>query len=139
VFLVFALASGGVLGACGSKQGTGTDGIVVATQRLQGKWRVQTFVPEAQLEAPLQSLLSAELGQLTVTFTGSDYTAVGPGINITGRFELQSAQNDLLSASFFDSTGVAYRVSGQFDGARFRFRSYDAPWRGEGSLERAPN
>jgi hypothetical protein len=34
---------------------------------------------------------------------------------------------------------VAYRVSGQFDGTLFRFRSYDAPWRGQGTLERLPN
>lgn len=100
---------------------------------------MQTFVPEAQLEAPLQGLLNAELGQLTVTFTGTDYTAVGPGINIAGRYQLQSAANDLLSASFIDSSGVAYRVSGQFDGALFRFRSYDAPWRGTGTLERVAN
>jgi hypothetical protein len=139
VALVFALTFGGALTACGSKQSSGPDSVVVATQRLQGKWRVQTFNPEAQLEAPLQGLLSAELGQMTVTFTGSDYAAVGPGINITGRFQLQTAGNDLVSGSFFDSTGVAYRVSGQFDGSLFRFHSYDAPWRGEGTLERAPN
>jgi hypothetical protein len=52
------------LPGCAPKQGGGgSDGIIVATQRLQGKWRVQTFVPEAQLEAPLQGLLAAELGQ----------------------------------------------------------------------------
>jgi hypothetical protein len=112
---------------------------MVATQRLQGKWRVQTFVPEAQLEAPLQGLLAAELGQLTLTFTGSDYNAVGPGINVTGRFQLQTAEGELLSGSFIDSTGVAYRVSGQFDGQLFRFRSYDSPWRGQGTLERVAN
>jgi hypothetical protein len=138
--LVFALIFGvsGALSACGSKQSAGPDGIAVATQRLQGRWQVKTFVPEAQLEAPLQGLLNAELGQMTVTFTGGDYTAVGPGINVSGRFQMQSAQGDLLSGSFYDSTGVAYRVSGQFDGAIFRFRSYDAPWRGEGTLERMP-
>jgi hypothetical protein len=128
------------LPGCGPKQGGGgSDGIIVATQRLQGKWRVQTFVPEAQLEAPLQGLLAAELGQLTLTFTGSDYNAVGPGINVTGRFQLQTAEGELLSGSFIDSTGVAYRVSGQFEGQLFRFRSYDSPWRGQGTLERAAN
>lgn len=126
------------LPACGSKQNSGSDGVVVATQRLQGKWVLKTFVPESQLEAPLQGLLNAELGHLTVTFAGADYTAVGPGINITGRVRIDSAENDLFSGAFIDATGVAYRVSGQFDGAIFRFRSYDAPWRGQGTLERAP-
>jgi hypothetical protein len=127
------------LPACGSKQGAGTDGVLVATQRLQGKWLVKTFVPESPLEAPLQGLLTAELGHLTVTFSGADYTAVGPAINVTGRLRIDSAEGNLMSGAFIDATGVAYRVSGQFDGALFRFRSYDAPWRGEGTLERVPN
>lgn len=112
---------------------------MVAAQRLQGQWRVQSFVPESALEPPLQGLLNAQLGQLTVTFTGSDYTAIGPGINVSGRYQLQTAANDLVSASFIDSTGVAYRVSGRFDGPLFRFHSYDSPWRGDGVLERVAN
>lgn len=110
--------------------------MLVAGQRLQGTWRVQSFTPESPLEAPLQSLLNAELGQLTVTFTGSNYSAVGPGIDISGRFEIQNAGGDILSGTFYDQTGVAYRVSGQFDGPRFLFHSYDSPWLGSGVLQR---
>jgi hypothetical protein len=135
--LAFALL-GGAVSACGSKQsGGGPSGVLVATQRLQGNWRVVAFVPEAQLEVPLQGLLNAELGQLTVSFNGSNYTAVGPGINVSGRYQLDTAEGELLSGSFFDSTGVAYHLSGQFQGTQFGFRSYDSPWRGTGTLQRA--
>jgi hypothetical protein len=113
--------------------------MLIANQRLQGRWRLQTFTPEAALEAPLQGLLSAELGQLVLTFTGSDYTAVGPGINLSGRFTIQSAENDFLNGTFYDQTGVGYRISGQFDGALFRFHAYDSPWLGSGTLQRAAN
>ena len=99
-----------------------------------------SFVPESPLEAPLQGLLNAELGQLIVTFTGNDYTAAGPAIHITGRIRLHTAANDLVSASLIDATGVAYRLSGRFDGTTlFRFHSYDSPWRGDGTLERLAN
>ncbi len=136
-FCLIAAAALLTLPSCGSKQSQGANTVLVANQRLQGKWRLQTFTPEATLEAPLQGLLAAELGQLLVTFTGSDYTAVGPGINLSGRFTIQSAQNDILNGTFYDQTGVGYRISGQFDGKLFRFHAYDSPWRGSGVLERA--
>jgi hypothetical protein len=139
-FAAVALALGLLpLPACGSTQSRGPSSIVAASQRLQGKWRVQTFTPEAPLEAPLQGLLTAELGQLMVTFTATDYTAIGPGINVTGRLTIQTAEGDFLTGTFFDQTGVGYRISGQFDGMLFRFHTYDSPWRGEGTLERTAN
>ena len=76
---------------------------------------------------------------MLVTFSASDYTAVGPGINVTGRLTIQSAEGDFLSGTFFDQTGVGYRISGQFDGMLFRFHTYEAPGRGEGTLVRAAN
>jgi hypothetical protein len=133
--LVGALAS---LSACGSKQQAGPDNIVVAGQRLQGNWRLTAFTPEATLDAPLQGLLQAQLGRMTVSFSGSNYTAAGTGFNVSGRFQIQSAEGDFFSSTFYDQTGVAYRTSGQFDGKLFRFHSYDAPWRGQGILERSP-
>lgn len=136
-FLAVAVIGGAsLLSACGSKQKSGPDSIVVAGQRLQGQWRVTAFTPESALDPPLQGLLQAELGQMTVTFTGSNYNAVGPGMNITGRFQIQSAEGDFLNGTFFDQTGVGYRTSGQFDGKLFRFHAYDTPWRGQGILER---
>jgi hypothetical protein len=109
---------------------------VVVSQRLNGSWRVQTFTPEQQLEVPLQSLLNAELGQLVITFSGDAYTAKGPGIDLAGRFKLVSGGGDLLDGIFYDSTGVGYRISGQFEGPVLRFRSYDSPWRGTGTMVR---
>lgn len=124
------------LPGCGSSQSSGRDQLVVVSQRLSGTWRVQTFTPEQQLEIPLQSLLNAELGQLVITFNNGGYTARGPGIDLTGRFQLTGGGGDLLEGIFYDSTGVGYRISGQFDGPVLRFRSYDAPWRGTGTMVR---
>ena len=125
-----------VLG-CGSKQGAAADPVISATERLQGRWKVRSFTPEAQLDAPLQGFLNAQLGALIVTFTGADYVASGPGIDVSGRFKIWSAGNDQLSGTVYDQTNVAYRISGQFQGPLFQFRSFDPPWRGQGELARA--
>lgn len=124
------------LAGCGPKQNQGRDQLVVVTERLGGSWRVQTFTPEQQLELPLQGLLNAELGQLIITFGNGTYTAKGPGIDLAGRFKLTGGGGELLEGLFYDATGVGYRISGQFEGPILRFRSYDAPWRGSGTMVR---
>jgi hypothetical protein len=106
---------------------------------MSGTWRVQSFTPEDRLEAPLQSLLDIELGQLTITFSADSYTARGPGVDVTGRFKLDSGEGDLLSGALYDSTGVGYRISAAFEDGVLKFRSYDSPWRGSGTLLRAGN
>lgn len=136
--LAAVVGAASALSACGSKQQTGPDKVLVAGQRLQGNWRLTAFTPEGTLDIPLQGLLQAQIGHMTVSFTGSNYTAAGTGFNVSGRFQIQSAEGDFFSGTFFDQTGVGYRTSGQFDGKLFRFHSYDAPWRGQGILERSP-
>ncbi len=110
--------------------------LVATEQRLQGDWRVTAFTPESALEAPLQGLLNAQLGGMTVSFTGPQYRATGPGLDIQSRVELKTSGNDLFDGVLYDSTGVGYRVSGQFEGATVRFRSYESAWRGTGTLQR---
>jgi hypothetical protein len=89
------------------------------------------------MEAPLQGLLNAQMGTMIVTILGSEYRAEGTAINLSGRFQILSAEGELLSGTLYDSTGVPYRISGQFrDRGVFEFRSLDAPWRGTGALER---
>lgn len=123
--------------ACSPKPAnSGTDPILAATQRLQGSWRIESFKPESPLEPPLQSLLDAQLGTLTISFSGNQFSAAGPGVNMNGTYKVWTAAIDQLSGTIYDATGVAYRVAGQFDGSAFQFRSFDNPWRGEGRLVR---
>lgn len=112
------------------------DSITSATQRLQGAWRVVSFTPEAALDAPLQSLLQAELGAMSIAFEGDRYTATGPAIQRSGQFKIWSATFDMLTGTLYDPSGTAYRITGQFQGPDFVFRSLDTPWRGQGRLSR---
>ena len=134
---VFALFLAQPLAGCGgNRAANGPDPVTTATERLQGVWRVESFTPDTPLDPPLQGLLNAQLGALTVTFQGAQFSANGPGVTMTGHFKVWSAAFDQLSGTLYDATGVGYRVSGQFEGSAFLFRSFDAPWKGQGKLVR---
>lgn len=109
-----------------------------AQQRLQGNWQLLSFQPSLQLEAPLQGLLDAQLRALTITFEAGSFTASGPGVDTSGRYEVTSASGDSLTGRVYDRAGAGYGITGQFIGAQFRFQSTDSPWAGQGVLERAP-
>lgn len=122
--------------SCAKKPAASSDTVAAATDRLQGNWRVEKFAPDSPLEPPLQSLLDAQLGAMTLAFTGSSFSASGPGLNIAGNYKVWSAGGDQFSGTIYDSGGVGYRVAGQFNGPALDFRSFDAPWQGQGRLVR---
>ncbi|HYQ45969.1 MAG TPA: hypothetical protein VER11_28560 [Polyangiaceae bacterium] len=89
------------------------------------------------LDLPLQAVLSGELGQLIVTFNQGQFTAVGPGVNFGGRYEVTSASGEQLALTLYDSQGVGYHFTAQFMGTDLQFQSNDKPWTGMGSLQRS--
>jgi hypothetical protein len=125
-----------LLAACGSSS-TPADSVLSANQRLGGNWRLQKFSPSVPLDLPLQAVLSAELGQLIVTFNQGQFTAAGPGVDFGGRYEVTSASGDMLSLVLYDAQSVRYHFSAQFVGKVLHFQSIDKPWIGTGEFERA--
>jgi hypothetical protein len=125
--------------ACGDKtESPPQTAAAIASQRLQGNWRLLSFAPSLALEEPLRGFLDAQLKTLTISFSNTDFTATGPGVNTSGRFEVSQAEGDSLSGRVYDRAGAGYGVAGQFIGQQFRFVSQDPPWAGNGVLERAP-
>ncbi len=125
-----------LLPGCGSKTPGPADAVASANQRLGGSWRLQTFSPATPLDLPLQAVLSAELGQLIVTFTQGTFSAAGPGLNFSGRYEVSSASGDMVSLVLYDTQGVGYHFSAQFIGNELHFQSIDKPWVGTGKFDR---
>jgi hypothetical protein len=136
VFLAGLCLATPLLAGCGSKTST-ADAVVSANQRLGGSWRLQSFSPSVPLDLPLQAVLSAELGQLIVTFNQGQFSAVGPGVNSNGRFEVTSAAGDQLALVLYDPQGVGYHFTAQFMNQELQFQSNDKPWTGMGSFKRA--
>ena len=122
--------------ACGSHSGAPANSVLVANQRLAGSWRLQSFAAEVSLDLPLQAVLSAEVGQLMVTFNQGQYSASGPGVTLNGRYEVTNAGGDQLELTMYDQTNVAYHFLSQFAGNLLHFQSTDKPWRGVGALQR---
>jgi len=136
VFLAGLCLATPLLAGCGSKSST-ADGVASANQRLGGSWRLQSFSPSVPLDLPLQAVLSAELGQLIVTFNQGQFSAAGPGVNSSGRYEVTSASGDQLALVLYDTQGVGYHFTAQFMGKDLQFQSNDTPWTGMGSFQRA--
>ena len=109
--------------------------VVTANQRLGGSWLLQSFAPLMSLDLPLQAVLGAEVGTLVVTFSQGQFSAVGPGMNFTGRYEVTSASGDQMTLVLFDPQNVAHRFAAQFAGNLLHFQSSDKPWVGFGALE----
>jgi hypothetical protein len=126
-----------VWAGCGSGSASPANTVATANQRLGGSWRLQSFGPEVPLDLPLQAVLAAELGQLVVTFNQSQFSAIGPGVNFTGRYVVTSADGEQLQAILYDSQNVAYHFSAQFAGNLLHFHIDDKPWAGVGALERS--
>lgn len=125
------------LTSCGGGQGNQpANPTAAASQRLQGDWHLVGFAPSLELEAPLKSLLDAQLQTLSISFANGQFTATGPGVDTGGRYEVLSATGDSLTGRVYDRAGAGYGISGQFVGSQFRFTSTDSPWTGSGVLER---
>ena len=127
------------LGCGGSSQSPPQDPVAVASQSLQGSWRLVSFRPAAPLDPPLQSLLDAQMSTLTLTIEGDLFTAMGAGINTNGRILIRGVEGDVVLATLYDRMGAGHPVSGKFVGNQFHFASQSPSFQGSGVLERAAN
>src|SRR3954467_15785408 len=109
--LVVALC---LAGCSGGQGGQPTDPSAVASQRLQGDWHLVGFAPSLELEAPLKSLLDAQLQTLNINFANGQFTATGPGVDTGGRYEITSASGDSLGGRVYDRAGAGYGITGTF-------------------------
>ena len=124
-----------LLPACGTSGTPAATSVANANQRLGGSWRLQSFAPVVSLDSPLQAVLAEEIGTLLVTFNQGQFSAVGPGLNFAGRYEVTRASGDQLSLVLYDPQHVGYHFSAQFAGNLLHFQSNDKPWVGFGALE----
>jgi hypothetical protein len=111
--------------------------IARASERLRGSWLLVEFRPEDRLEPILASLLSVQLGRLTVVFDGTGMTAQGVGVRANRQYTVDSATGDQFTATIVDPVGARYGVNGTFHGQELHFASQTPPWRGSGRLQRA--
>jgi len=105
-------------------------------QRLQGVWLLQSYRPDVALEAPLLALVNVQFGQMRVTFNGTRLNAQGPALQVARTFQIQEAMDQTATLIVLDPNGVSNRVRVEFRDNLLMFRPLDAPWSGEGTLQR---
>lgn len=106
------------------------------TQRLQGSWLLTSYRPSVALEAPLQGMLGTQLGQMRVVIEGTQITASGPGLQVARSYQIQEVVDQTATLVVAEPSGVSVRVWIEMRDPVLTFRPLDAPWSGEGTLQR---
>jgi hypothetical protein len=124
--------------ACGSSRASDPvpDDRARAEDRLQGQWVLTQFQAAPRLEPMYESLLNAQLGQLTVTIRQGAMSIRGVGVQGERTYRIVDATDLGFSAIMTDSAGAEYQVTGAFQGLDIAFQSHTDPWRGTGRLHR---
>jgi hypothetical protein len=132
----FGLLAASAIG-CGSKQGASSaDTVSSARQQLLGRWVLIRYQPDEALELMLTNFLNAQIGVLTLEFTGQIMKAHGVGITTQRAYQVVEAAGNQFRLVLSDPDGVTYNVAGAFQGPEIEFVSQTSPWRGRGRLRR---
>lgn len=125
----------GVLPGCASSQIRAND-VQQVTQRLQGSWLLTSYHPSVALEAPLQGMLGMQLGQMRVVIEGTQISASGPGLQVARSYYIQEVVDQTATLVVSEPSGVSIRVWIEMRDPVLTFRPLDAPWSGQGTLQR---
>jgi hypothetical protein len=112
------------------------NGFQQVTQRLQGSWLLTSYHPSVSLEAPLQGMLGVQLGQMRVVIEGAQITASGPGVQVARSYRIQEVFDQTATLVVSEPSGVSVRVWIELRDPVLTFRPLDAPWSGQGTLQR---
>jgi hypothetical protein len=123
-------------GGTGQEATTPEQKVARAAERLRGAWLLVEFRPEQQLEPVLASLLSVQIGRLSIFLDGTNLTAQGVGVRANRQYTVDTAAGDQFTATVIDPMGMKYGVVGSFVGQDLAFSSQTPPWRGSGRLQR---
>jgi hypothetical protein len=107
-----------------------------ATQRLQGRWVLQSFVPEVPLDLAMQLLLNAQIGRFIAEFRGNHVKGEGPGVTVDRDFRVDEAYVDHFKATVFDAYGLGTESSNDFEGDTLAVNGMTEPWRGHAVFRR---
>jgi hypothetical protein len=140
LFVVVALSATACSSSSTSAPPPDTAQVAVAdaAARLEGRWVLIEFQPDAPLEPMLATWLASQMNQLHVTFHAGSLRIEGVGVNVSRDYRVTQAAADGFSLTIVDPTNVEYRSTGAFQGNVIAFTSLSDPWRGHGRLQRSP-
>ena len=113
--------------------------IKATDERLRGSWRLVSFVPETPLGPALQAMLEFQYQALVIRFEGGRIKAESPGIHFDRRYEVREVKGDRFTLISYEDGGIPYSSVCEFGpNETLLIYSQDAPWKGVGTIRRAP-
>jgi hypothetical protein len=128
------------VGSCASNPPRVND-VQQVNQSLRRAWLLQSYRSTTTLEPLLQALVNAQFEQMRVTINGTQIngtqlTAQGPGVQVVRTYQIQEAADQTATLIVSEPTGASVRVRVEIRDSSLTFRPFDAPWGGEGTLQR---
>jgi hypothetical protein len=105
-------------------------------QRIAGVWRLQSYVPDAQLSPAM--LLGMQSERIVVRIENGRVRSASSTLTFDRAYRIAADPNrDKFKLFIRDDAGVEYESVCEFDeGGRVLFYTITPPWRGRGVLER---
>ena len=135
--LLFASVAVGCAASPKSRQDYLTQARIQVDQRLQGRWKLVSFIPESQLSPAVGTLLAFQNDRLVVEFQHGRVRSASPSVTFDRTYRIEDAHKIPFIVWLVDEQGVGYETVCEFDdGGRLHFHSITDPWKGRGVLER---
>ena len=106
-------------------------------QRLQGAWRVVSFIPETALLPALRELLAFQYDQLVVRIKKGRVRANSAGVKFDRAYRIEKPLEERFTLIISDEQGLENVCLAKFDATdQLVFQSLTDPWKGSGVLRR---
>jgi hypothetical protein len=130
-----------VLVGCSAGGGHGVDDVtrarIAVDQRLAGRWKLVSFVPDEQLNPVMSAMVAFQHDRLVVTFDRGRIRSESASLTFDRAYRIEDPTKVPFRLILTDEQGVSYETYSSFDQAgRLHFRSVTAPWKGRGMLQR---
>ncbi len=128
-----------MLFGCASSTGPavapGDEAKMAVEKRVNGSWRVTSYVPDTTLSAVLMIGLRSD--KLMVLFENGRVRSLTPGLTLDRKYRIADPVGETFKVYIADEAGVEVESWCQFDQTgKITFQTKTPPWTGQGTLER---
>lgn len=104
-------------------------------QRLEGVWRLVSYVPDSALSPAM--LLAMQNDKIVVRFDRGQVSSATSSLTFQRAYRISDVEGDSFKLTLVDPDGLAYESLARFEpSGEIAFRTVTAPWVGHGVLAR---
>jgi hypothetical protein len=104
-------------------------------QRIQGVWRLVSYVPDSPLSPAM--LIAMQNDKIVVRFDMGRVTSATTALTFDRAYRITEVEGESFKLTLVDPDGIAYESIARFEpSGEIAFRTITAPWVGQGVLAR---